>query len=201
MDDKTGFSQRGSSLGLKQGSAAYVYVIVVDGLVRYIGKGRNGRMYIHLVEAKRSAARRNGNTAGLYPRMHRKLVEAIRGGCQISETIITSGLTDGAAYRLEAMMIGAFHRWRTGQLWNTIDERFIDPQFLPDEWDDPEHPAYKLPRPLVDTRVVRGRARSKACRPARPRGTAWVAKAGVLLGRGIRSAGMRDQAAAERTAI
>jgi Coenzyme A transferase len=34
------------------------------------------------------------------------------------------------------------------QLWNTIDERFLDPRYLPDEWDDPEHPFYRLPRPL-----------------------------------------------------
>jgi hypothetical protein len=45
----------------------------VDGVVRYIGKGRNGRMYTHLVEAKRTSARCPADTAHLYPRMHRKL--------------------------------------------------------------------------------------------------------------------------------
>ena len=44
---------------------------------------------------------------------------------------------------------GEFHKHRAGQLWNTIDERFMDRRFLPDERDDPEHPLYKLPRPLV----------------------------------------------------
>ena len=37
--------------------SAYVYAVLVDGVVRYVGKGRNGRMYSHLIEAKRSAAR------------------------------------------------------------------------------------------------------------------------------------------------
>src|SRR6516165_8839685 len=128
---------------------SYVYAIIVDGVVRYIGKGRNGRMYTHLIEAKRTSARCPADTAHLYPRMHRKLVETVRAGSQIIETVITSGLTDQAAYRLESRMIGEFHKFRAGQLWNTIDERFLDPRFLPDEWDDPEQPLYKLPRPLV----------------------------------------------------
>jgi hypothetical protein len=31
--------------------SAYVYAILIDGMVRYIGKGRNERMYTHLLEA------------------------------------------------------------------------------------------------------------------------------------------------------
>lgn len=34
----------------------YVYEIQIDGVVRYIGKGRNGRIY-SLVDAKRTASR------------------------------------------------------------------------------------------------------------------------------------------------
>ena len=29
----------------------YVYEIRIDGVVRYIGKGRNGRIYSHLIDA------------------------------------------------------------------------------------------------------------------------------------------------------
>ena len=128
---------------------AYVYAVLVDGVVRYVGKGRNRRMYSHLIEATRSAARCAPNTSGLSPRVHRKLVEAVRARSRVTESVIVSGLTDKAAYRLERWIISEFHKHRAGQLWNTIDERFIDPGFLPDEWDDPEHPLYKLPRPLV----------------------------------------------------
>jgi hypothetical protein len=140
---------------------SYIYAIIVDGVVRYIGKGRNGRMYTHLIEAKRTSARCPADTAHLYPRMHRKLVETVRAGSQIIETVITSGLTDQAAYQLESSIIGEFHKFRAGQLWNTIDERFLDPRYLPDEWDDPEHPFYRLPRPLGNPQLARGWARSK----------------------------------------
>ena len=58
------------------------------------------------------------------PRMHRKLVEPVRAGSQVAESVIVSGLTDKAAYRLESRIIGEFHKHRAGQLWNTIDERF-----------------------------------------------------------------------------
>jgi hypothetical protein len=92
-------------------------------------------MNTHLIEAKRSAARCAPDTRGLYPRMHRKLVEAVRAGSQVTESVIVSGLTDKAAYRLESWIIGEFHKHRAGQLWNTIDERFMDPRSLPDEWD------------------------------------------------------------------
>ena len=133
--------------------SAYVYAVLVDGIVRYVGKGRNGRMNSHLTEAKRSAARCAPDTRGLYPLMHRKLVEAVRAGSQVTDSVIVSGLTDKAAYRLESWIIGEFHKHRAGQLWNTIDERFMDPRSLPDEWDDPEHPLYKLPRPLLRSSI------------------------------------------------
>jgi hypothetical protein len=74
---------------------------------------------------------------------------------------MTSGLTDRAAYRLESKIIGEFHKFRAGQLWNTIDERFLDPRYLPDEWDDPENPLYRLPRPLGNPQLARGWAKSK----------------------------------------
>ena len=70
----------------------------------------------------------------------------------MTESIIVSGLTDKAAYRVERKIIGEFHKNRPGQLWNTIDERFMDRRFLPDEWDDPEHPLYKLSRALGSLR-------------------------------------------------
>ena len=65
-----------------------------------------------------------------------------------------SDLTDRAAYRIESRVIGEFHKFRAGQLWNTIDERFLDPRYLPEEWDDPEHPLCRLPRPLVSAQAA-----------------------------------------------
>ena len=148
---------------LKGRSAAYVYTILVDGIVRYIGKGRNGRLYAHLIEAKRTAARSGAKTASLHPRWRRNLVQAIRAGSEITESVIGYGLTDEEAYRLESKIIADFHRFQTDQLWNTIDERFMDKRLLPPEWNDPENLLYKLSRPLVES-SMHPRSTQDACK-------------------------------------
>jgi hypothetical protein len=127
---------------------SYVYEIRVDGVVRYIGKGRNGRVYSHMIEAKRTAKRCGVKTGHLYPYFHRKLVEAIRSGSTVTEKLIIVDLADEEAYRIEKQMIGEFHKHNSSQLWNTIDERFLDTKYLPEEWNNPVNPLYKLPRPL-----------------------------------------------------
>src|SRR5215204_5709858 len=48
-------------------SPTYVYEILVDGVVRYIGKGRNGRIYSHMIEAQRTANKRGVKIANLSP--------------------------------------------------------------------------------------------------------------------------------------
>jgi hypothetical protein len=127
---------------------SYVYEIRVDGVLRYIGKGRNRRVYSHMIEAKRTDKRCGVNTDHLSPYFHRKLVEAIRSGSDVTEKIIISDLTDEEAYRIEEQMIGEWHKHNPDQLWNTIDERFLDTKYLPEEWNNPVNPLYKLPRPL-----------------------------------------------------
>ena len=133
---------------LRSTHKAYVYAIEVDGEIRYIGKGQKARLFAHAIEASRSAARCGKDTAHLYPRMHRKLVEAVRRGSAIVERLIAFGLSDAEAYFLEHELIVAFHQFRTDQLWNTIDERIMDRSKLPDDFADPEFPLYKVPRPL-----------------------------------------------------
>jgi hypothetical protein len=114
--------------------------------MRYVGKGRDKRLSIHVIEARRSAARCGTRTSHLHPRVHRKLVEAVRAGSDIAEIVILDGLTDQNAFRLEYEVIGNFHKNRPGHLWNTIDERFLDKRFLPKDWHDPENPLYKVER-------------------------------------------------------
>jgi hypothetical protein len=90
--------------------------------------------------------------------MHRRLVEAVRSGAEIKEEVIVGGLTDRQAYRLESRLIAEFHKFRTDQLWNTIDERFMDPRWLSKKWHDPENVLYRLPRPPgIQCRAVRPR--------------------------------------------
>jgi hypothetical protein len=141
---------KGSLTKAKAGSSAYVYAILVDDVMRYVGKGRDKRLYIHVIEARRSAARCGIRTSHLHPRVHRKLVEAVRAGSDIAEIVILDGLTDHNAFRLEYEIIGNFHKSRPGQLWNTIDERFLDKRFLPQDWHNPENPLYKVARPISD---------------------------------------------------
>src|SRR5262249_54464144 len=42
-----------------------------------------------------------------------------------------------------------------GQLWNTVDERFMDPKYLPVRWSNPVNPLYRLPRPLNERALRR----------------------------------------------
>ena len=55
---------KGQSAKLRQ---CYVYEIRVDGVVRYIGKGCNDRIYSHLIEAKRTASRPGVKIRNLSP--------------------------------------------------------------------------------------------------------------------------------------
>ena len=62
--------RKGQSAKLRQ---CYVYEIRVDGVVRYIGKGRNGRIYSHLIDAKRTATRSDVKIRNLYPHFRKML--------------------------------------------------------------------------------------------------------------------------------
>src|SRR5215217_1292762 len=137
-------------------SSTYVYEIRVDGVVRYIGKGRNGRMYSHMIEAQRTANKPGVKIANLSPHFRKMLVSAIRRGAKIEEKIVTANLTADAAYAIERHMIGSLHKNHPGQLWNTIDERFMSPEYLPDDWSNPVDPLYKVRRPLTPVRCLNG---------------------------------------------
>jgi hypothetical protein len=63
----------------------YVYAIYVDGVVYYIGKGSNGRIHFHAIEARRINSRRalGANTDRTATNFYRKLAEAMRHGANI----------------------------------------------------------------------------------------------------------------------
>ena len=105
----------------------YVYAIYVDGVVRYIGKGSNGRVHFHVIEARRINSRRarGANTDCTATNFYRKLAEAMRHGATITEEIMLDGLTNQEAYRIEKQKIEELHKQKRDQLWNTIDERLI----------------------------------------------------------------------------
>jgi hypothetical protein len=135
----------GQSVKLRR---CYVYEIRVDGVVRYIGKGCNDRIYSHLIEAKRTASKPGVKIRNLSPHFRKMLVSALRRGASIREKIIRSKHTDAEAYAMEWQMIWDYHKRHAGQLWNTIDERGMNPEDLPPEWSNPVYPLYRLPRPF-----------------------------------------------------
>ena len=146
---KVSKGNRAQQLSKVSASAFYVYEIRVDGVVRYVGKGRNGRIYSHLIEAKQTASKPGVKIRNLSPHFRKMLVAAVRRGSTIKEKIVADNLTDQEAYTIEHQMIGNLHKHHAGQLWNTIDERFMSPEYLPDEWTNPVNPLYRLPRPLT----------------------------------------------------
>jgi hypothetical protein len=90
----------------------YVYAIYVDGVVRYIGKGSNGRVHFHAIEARRINSRRarGANTDSTATNFYRKLAEAMRHGATITEEIMVDGLANVEAYRLEKQKIEEVHQ-------------------------------------------------------------------------------------------
>jgi hypothetical protein len=128
----------------------YVYEIRIDGVVRYIGKGRNGRIYSHLIDAKRTASRPDVKIRNLSLHFRKMLVSAVRRGLIIAENMVAGNLADGEAYKIEQEMIGNYHKQYAGQLWNTIDERFMDPKYFPKKWSNPVNPLYRVSRPLKE---------------------------------------------------
>jgi hypothetical protein len=189
-------------------SSSYVYAIRVDGVVRYIGKGRNGRIYSHMIEALRTANKPGVKIANLSPHFRKKLVSAIRRGAKIKEKIVTANLSADAAYAIERHMIGSLHKNHPGQLWNTIDERFMSPEYLPDDWSNPVDPLYKVRRPLTPVRCLNGEDPPRFFGQVIPNVGGSGRHAAVLAGApspasnptfGPRDAGLRLEAEAQKT--
>jgi hypothetical protein len=107
---------------------SYVYVIHVDGVLRYIGKGTNGRMYSHMKEVRQRLTRKF-KLKNIWPLFQRKLTEAVMKGAVIEEIVLADNLTSKQAYKLEyrhlERMVYAGNR---EQLWNAIPPSIYTPQ-------------------------------------------------------------------------
>jgi hypothetical protein len=85
----------------------YVYEIAVDGVVRYIGKGKNGRVFDHLRETRVGY--------GV------KINQAYAGGARLQYRIVQDGMTEDEALREERRQIAIVGY---EQLWNTQPDPF-----------------------------------------------------------------------------
>jgi hypothetical protein len=107
---------------------SYVYVIHVDGVLRYIGKGTNGRMHSHMKEVRQRLTRKF-KLKNIWPLSQRKLTEAVMKGAVIEEIVLADNLTSKQAYKLEyrhlERMVYAGNR---EQLWNAIPPSIYTPQ-------------------------------------------------------------------------
>jgi hypothetical protein len=129
---------------------AYVYALTVDGVVRYIGKGRRYRALEHFRFAREINRRRaSGEKLRALP-VHNKLAKALRQGLALGYQVLENGLTDEAAYRREAEEIA---KAPAGQLWNLHHGgEGMDGEMIRQFWRDP---AFR-------ERTVEAQRRSKA---------------------------------------
>jgi len=95
----------------------YVYAIKVDRVVRYIGKGSNGRVHAHMSAVRALVRKTRKHVRGF----HRKLHHAHTGGSEITHKFVKRGLTECQAYAAEARIIANYRKSQPGQLWNVTD--------------------------------------------------------------------------------
>lgn len=104
---------------------AYVYAILVDGAIRYIGKGSGKRLLEHMRIVRRIVRERAAGLVARVPMpLYERLVAAWLDGAQIEEIVIADGLSHHDAYRREQTEI----RERSDQLWNSYRGRGYGPR-------------------------------------------------------------------------
>lgn len=97
-------------------NTAYVYAVLVDGVVRYIGKGTSRRRRDHLYKATRIVKYGPAKAVQMRAtRFHKRLAEALAAGAVITDRLLAGGLSDACAYERERAEIA---KLPAGQLWN-----------------------------------------------------------------------------------
>ena len=107
---------------------SYVYAIHVDGVLRYIGKGTNGRMYTHMKEVSQRLTRKF-KLKNVSPFFQRKLTETVMKGAVIEQIVLADNLTSKQAYKLEYRHLERLvYAGNREQLWNAIPPSIYTPQ-------------------------------------------------------------------------
>ena len=107
---------------------SYVYAIHVDGVLRYIGKGTDDRMYAHMKEVSQRLTRKF-KLKNVSPFFQRKLTEAVMKGAVIEQIVLADNLTSKQAYKLEYRHLERLvYAGNREQLWNAIPPSIYTPQ-------------------------------------------------------------------------
>jgi hypothetical protein len=97
----------------------YVYIISVDDVVRYIGKGKGLRLYSHMKEGCR--INRDFKLHNIGSRLQQNLTKAVLSGAKVIEQVLVDNLTERAAYKLEYDKMREYvFDGKRDQLWNVI---------------------------------------------------------------------------------
>jgi hypothetical protein len=119
-------------------SHAYVYAILVDGIVRYVGKGSGRRLRTHEKIVRGILRRRaSGEFAPAPSNFYERLISAYQDGSEILPLILVDGLTHPEAFRLEIVARDLYPQtqlWNAGKCWDNPDyrerqkARWLDPE-------------------------------------------------------------------------
>jgi hypothetical protein len=97
-------------------------------VLRYIGKGSNGRMYAHMKEVRKRLTRKF-NLTNVWPIFQRKLTEAVKYGAVVEEILLAENLTSKQAYKLEYHHLEKMvYAGKRQQLWNAIPPTIYTPE-------------------------------------------------------------------------
>jgi hypothetical protein len=106
----------------------YVYTISVDGIVRYIGKGKDLRLYFHMKEV-RHRLNRYFKLRSIGSRFQQNLTRAVISGANVVEQVLVDELTEKAAYKLEYEKLREYvYAGKGDHLWNVIPASIQTPR-------------------------------------------------------------------------
>lgn len=140
-------------------ASSYVYVVLVDSVVRYIGKGTGRRAKRHVEIAQRNNRLRGEGKSVQATRWHNRLGKALAAGAEVEVRIIADGMDSAAAFAREITEIAASR----DDLWNyTAGGEGLDSDAARRLWADPVHRDAMIAKRR--TEEFRANAREKAIR-------------------------------------
>lgn len=141
----------------------YVYELLVDGIVRYVGKGRGNRARRHIGTARGVLRRREAGETVKTQKLYNQLAKAIKRGATVTYRIVAEGLNEMEAFALEVETIAL----REG-LWNrTPGGQGASSEHFKRNWAD-EAIRAKMMAAFTSPEVVEARKRMAAAQWADP---------------------------------